>query len=137
MEYDLHNSIKQEVAIDLAAAAGASTVGNTIDTRGFESMEYVITSGTITTGDFTLLLEQAEDDPANPGTPLAFTTVSSDLVLGPAVVFAVTDDDVAKRQGTISKARFQRLTLLGANTPVGEFSAVAVLGHPQTRPTAD
>ena len=132
MEYDLHNSVKQVVALDFENAAGASTVGNIIDTQGFESMEYIITSGTITTGTFTLLLEDGDDAGLSDA-----AAVSSELVLGGAVTFLVTDDDTAFRQGTVSKKRYQRLTLVGASTPVGQFSAVGVLSHAQTRPTAD
>lgn len=131
MEYDLHNSVKQVIAVDPEAAAGASTVGNIIDTQGFESLEYVITSGDITTGDFTMLLEDGDDAGLSDA-----ATVSSELVLGQAgSAFAVTDDNVSKRVGTISKKRYQRLTLVGANTPAGVMSAVAILGHPKTRPT--
>lgn len=134
MEYDLHHSVKQQTAVNLAVSAGASTVGNTIDTRGFESLEYIISSGTITAGDFTVLLEEAPDDgTGNPGT---FAAVPSELVLGQAeAVFADTDDNTSRRIGSVGKERFQRMTLVGANSPDGQFAASAVLGHPQSRPT--
>lgn len=131
MEYDLKNSVKSE-AILHEDAAGASTVGAIIDTRGFESLTYIITSGTITTGTFTVVLEESD--------VITFggeeTVVDSELVLG-TISFAASDDDDSQRVGIVGKKRFQRLTLVGASTPVAEMSGIALLGHAQTRPTAE
>ncbi len=131
MEYDIHNSVKSEVVL-YEVAAGASTVGAIIDTRGFESLEYLIQFATITTGTFAVVLE--ESDEVTFGGEETF--VPADNVLGVSPTFIVSDDDLTKRVGIIGKKRFQRLTLTGASTPVAQVAVQALLGHPQTRPTA-
>ena len=61
MENDLHSNIKQVVALDSQdITTDTTTVGNVIDTAGFESLEYLIQSGTITDGTYALLLEEAD-----------------------------------------------------------------------------
>jgi hypothetical protein len=138
MEYELHGDIKTETVITptAGAAAGASTVGAVVDTLGFNSLEYVVSAGTITTGDFTATLEQSPDD--GTGSPTGvWTAVPSDLVLGTGIAFAVADDDVTQRVGIIGKERHQRFTLVGANTPVADMCVIAVLGNSYTQPTAE
>lgn len=135
MEYDLHTQVKIATVITptAGAAAGASTVGSIIDSLGFESFEYMIHCGTITTGTFSLTLEEADD--------LGFTVnvqaVPAANRLGVAVTWVVTDDNQVRRIGIIGKKRFQRLTLVGASTPVGAFSAVAILSNPKSKAVPD
>jgi len=133
MERDLHShvSIRSVITPTAGAAAGASTVGSIIDTLGFESLEYVVHSGTITTGSFSCTLEESDDSGMS-----GATAVPSDRVLGGSPSFVVTDDDDVRRVGIVGKKRYQRLTLVGASTPVGAFSAIAILGNPRSAPTA-
>jgi len=134
MEFDLHSKVRAMSVITptAGAAAGASTVGTIIDTLGFESLEYVIQCGTITTGSFTVLLEEADNLAFNVGNQ----TVPAANQLGVTPTFVVTDDDDIRRVGVIGKKRFQRLTLVGSSTPVGAFSACAILGNPVSGPAA-
>lgn len=132
MEHDLHTSVKVLIAIDFAAAAGASTVGNIIDTLGYESCEFVIMSGTIATGDFTAKLEDGD----NSG--LSDVGVVPDVDrLGALPTFAVGADDEIAKVGTRSKKRYQRLTLIGADTPVGVMGAMCILSNPRSTPTPE
>lgn len=135
MEFDLHTSvlIAQGITPTDGAAAGASTASAAVDTVSFESFEWVISAGTITTGDFTVLLEQS-DTGAFGGEE---TTVPADGILGDLPTFAASDDDAVKRVGVLGKERYQRLTLVGTNTPVGDFAVLAVLSHARSKPTAD
>lgn len=134
-EYDLHSNVKQEVALDAQdITTNTTTNGNVIDTRGFESLEYIIQSGTITDGAYAFLLE--EDD------VVGFTSssvVPADETLGVLTGFVAADDDTALRVGSIGKKRFQRLSIVSTGTSTGgtKFSSVAVLGHPQSAPTAE
>ena len=57
-------------------------------------------------------------------------TKSTAPVIGVSPVWAATDDDTITRVGIIGKKRYQRLTIVGAATPVADFTAVAVLSHP-------
>lgn len=130
MEYDLHSEVKAVVALDTEVAAGASSVGNIIDTLGFESAEFVIQSGVITAGDFTVLLEDGD----NSGLSDAAVIPDVDR-LGALPTFAVTADNKVAKVGSRSKKRYQRLTLIGANTPAGVMSASCILSNPKSTPT--
>lgn len=133
MEYDLHNSVLQRAAVPTTAiAADGDTDGGAIDTLGYESVEFIALSGTLTDGTYTLGIEES-----NTG---AFAgeenVVDAELVLGAPVVFAAADDDTALRIGTIAKKRYVRLVITAATvTTGGTISAVAVLSNAHTRPT--
>jgi len=137
MEYDLHNSVLQKVALTVADGAISSdtdTDGEVIDTLGFESIEFIVQSGTITDGTYVLTV--LEDD--NVGFASG-TEVSSELILGAGTdaTFLAADDDSAKRIGTISKERWVKLRVTSTGTTTGgALSAVAVLSNPHTSPTA-
>ena len=131
MEYDLHNSVKV-ASSDVFPAAGASSDSTIIDTRGFESLEWLIVSGVITTGTFATVLE--ESDVVTFGGEE--TVVPADEILGALPTFIATDDGQHRRVGSIGKKRFQRLTLNGAATPVAVMTVLGLLSNAQTRPTA-
>jgi len=132
-EFDLHSNVKQEVALDAQdITTDTTTVGNIIDTRGFESLEYFIQSGTITDGAYALKLEQGDDSALADA-----ADVPTAEVLGVLTGFVAADDDAAKRVGSIGKKRYQRLSIVSTSTSTGgtKFSSVAVLGNPQSAPT--
>ncbi len=134
-EFDLHSNVKQEVALDSQdITTNTTTVGNIIDTVGFESIEFVIQSGVITDGAYALVLEQGDDSGLSDA-----AVVPSDEVLGVLTGFVAADDNAAKRVGSIGKKQFQRLSIVSTGTTTGatKFSSVAVLGHPKTAPTAE
>ena len=62
MEYDLHSNVKESSAVDAAAiAANGSSVGNIIDSKGFGSIEFIGQLGTLTDGDYDLVLEDGDN----------------------------------------------------------------------------
>ena len=135
MEYDLHSNVKQVVALNAAAVSSdTTTVGNIIDSAGFESLEYVVQSGTITDGAYALLLQEGDESNLSDA-----TAVSSDETLGVLTGFVAADDNVAKRVGSIGKKRYQRLSIVSTGTTTGAafMSAVGVLGHPKSGPVAE
>jgi len=134
MEYDLHSSIKVVKGIGATdgQAAGASTVSAIIDTLGYESFEWLIDVGTITTGTFSATLE--EDDVVGFGTA---TAVPAANIVGGSPTWIATDDDQVRRVGIVGKKRFQRFTLVGAATPVADFCVLALLGNPVSKPVAN
>lgn len=134
-EFDLHSNVKQVVALNSQdITTNTTTVGNIIDTVGFESIEFVIQSGTITDGAYALLLEQGDDSGLSD-----VTVVPTDLVLGVLTGFVAADDNAAKRVGSIGKKQFQRLSIVSTGTSTGatKFSSVAILGHPKSAPVAE
>lgn len=134
---DLHNNIAVRRAVSPISQAGnAAIVGAIIDRQGFDSLEYVVTLGTITTAGtaYTALLE--EGDAAN----LAGSNAVADAdLLGTEALASFTDAEVntSKRLGYIGSKRYTRLTLTPTgNTGASTVSAVAVLGHAALSPVA-
>lgn len=133
MEFDLHSNVDDRVAVATqAVAADTLIVGAIIDTLDFESLEYIIQVGVITTGTVSFILEQGDDSGLSDA-----AVVPADEVLGALTGFLVTDDTSTKRVGSIGKKRFQRLSLQPAGTAAINFlGASVVLGNPKTAPVA-
>ena len=134
MEYDQHSNVQAESVIGpVAIATSTTTAGAIIDTQGFESLEYLISSGVITDGTYDVTLEEGDDPALADAAP-----VPAANILGALPSFADTDDDVSKRVGSIGKKRYQRLNIDSAGvTAGGLFAAVGVLGNPKSGPVAD
>ncbi len=134
-EFDLHSNVKGLIALDVQdITTNTTTVGNVIDTLGFESLEYMIQSGTITDGAYAFLLEEAD--------VVGFTgssVVPADETLGVLTGFVAADDDTPLRVGSIGKKRFQRLSIVSTGTSSGgtNFTSHAVLGNPKSAPVAE
>lgn len=133
MENDLHSKIDDRVAVATqAVAADTLIVGAIIDTLDYESLEYIIQAGVITTGTVSFILEEGDDSALSDA-----AVVPAADVLGALTGFLVTDDTSTKRVGSIGKKRYQRLSLQPAGTAAIDFlGAVAVLGNPKTAPVA-
>ena len=135
MEYDLHNSVLQKVAFNIQdISADTTTVGNIIDTLGFESIEFIVSAGPLNAGTYTVVLEDGDDSGLGDA-----AVIDSELVLGalPVIDEGVPDDNTAKRVGTITKKRFVRLSLVSAGSSlVNLLGSTAVLSNAHTRPTA-
>ena len=101
MEFDLHSNVKGVLALAVQnIITNTTSVGAIVDTLGFESMEYLITSGTITDGAYALVLEQGDDS----GLSDAAVVPTADI-LGVLTGFVAADDDTVKRVGSIGKNR--------------------------------
>ena len=133
---DLMNNVHvKRVLSPVSVADTTAQVGQIIDKKGFESLTYVIATGSIADADatFTVLLE--EGDAANLSDAAA--VADADLLGTEALAaFQYDDDNEVRKLGYIGSKRYTRLTI----TPVGNasaalLSAVAVLGHPQIAPT--
>lgn len=135
MEYDLHHKVFAVNAFDLVAITADGTVnGNIIDTLGFESIEFIGQSGTITDGDHVLQLEDGDDSGLSDN-----ADVPSAQVLGELFAFASADDDVVLRTGCITKKRYIRASLVTTNetTGIDFFGIIAILSNPKTIPTTE
>lgn len=135
---DLFNQIHPlRVISPVSVADTTAQVGQIIDKRGFESLTYVIATGSIADADatFTVLLE--EGDAANLSDAAA--VADADLLGTEALAgFQFDDDNETRKLGYIGAKRYTRLTI----TPVGNASAavvaaIAVLGNPAIAPTAN
>jgi hypothetical protein len=135
---DLSSNVAiKRVLSPVSVADTTAQVGQIIDRQGFDSLTYLIATGSIADADatFTVLLE--ESDAANMGGAAA--VVDDDLIGTEALAaFQFDDDNEVRKLGYVGGKRYTRLTI----TPVGNasaalLSAVAVLGHPGIAPTAN
>lgn len=136
---DLMNNIYPKPVIAPAAAAqtdNTAIVGTAIDRAGFDSLTYVILTGTLADADatFTVLLE--ESDVSGSG----YTAVDDKDLIGTEALagFTFAADGACRKLGYKGGKRWTRLTVTPANNtgnvPIG---AIAILGHPSSAPTAD
>ncbi|MGE3245718.1 MAG: hypothetical protein AB7F96_04325 [Beijerinckiaceae bacterium] len=111
-------------------------VGAIIDRQGFESLTYMIATGTLADADatFTVLLEEGNQSDLSDASAVA----DGDLIGTEAdASFNFGDDDVVRSLGYIGSKRYTRLTITpsgnGAAAPV---SAAAVLSGAHSLPVA-
>ena len=130
---DLHHNLSFAPAINPAAiASNTATHGVIIDTKGFDSLEFVIQSGTLTDGTYTPSLIEGDDPTLSDG---AAVTAGDLLGTVAGATFAATDDNKVKKIGYRGNKRYVRLTITSAGvTTGGTLGAVAVQGHPRSAP---
>lgn len=133
--YDLHNNVKAtRVVSPLSQAGNAAIVGAIIDRQGYNSNEYLITLGTITTAGttFTTLLEHG--DVANLSDAVAVP--DTDLIGTEALAsFVDTEINTTKKLGYKGSKRYIRLTLTPAgNTGASTIAACVIQSCANTAP---
>jgi len=135
---DLFNQIHPlRVLSPVSVADTTAQVGQIIDKKGYESVTYVIATGSIADADatFTVLLEESDDS----GMSGAVAVADADL-LGTELLagFQFDDDNETRKLGYIGNKRYTRLTITPvANASAALLSAVAILGHPMIAGTAN
>ena len=135
---DLHSSITPKRVISpVSVSDNTAQVGQIIDRKGFESVTYVILTGSIADADttFTVLLEESNDSGMSGATAVA----DEDLLGTEALAgFQFDDDNECRKLGYIGSKRYTRMTITPvANASAALLSAVAVLGSPAIAPTAN
>jgi hypothetical protein len=145
-EKDLHSKVQAVNALDYGAiTTNTTTTGNEIDTLGFESVEFVIQTGTYTDGDYVVTVDQAADDGAgapDAGTWAALPDISAEVgagaTLGGPINIGAGDSDSVFRIGSVGKERHLRLSIVSTSVTTGtEITAVAILSDPQVKAVAD
>ncbi len=139
MKRDLFNHIHPLRAISPVASAADNTpiVSEIIDTKGFDSLTFVIATGALPDADATFTVLVEDGNAANLSDAAA---VAAENLLGTAALagFSFADDNETRKIGYVGAKRYARLTITpGANTSASLVSAVAVLGHPHLGPTAN
>lgn len=135
---DLMNLITPKRVISpVSVADNTAQVGQIIDRKGFESVTYLIGTGSLADADATFAVLLEESDAAD----MAGATAVADAdLLGTEDLagFQYDDDNECRKLGYIGSKRFTRLTITpAANASAGLICAMAVLGHPQIAPTAN
>ena len=130
---NIHEKSLATSALDIQTiSSDTTTVGNAIDTIGYESLEFVVLPGTITDGTYTV--QAFEDDDVDFENE---TEVSSEEQLG-TISFDNTNSDTAKRFGVVGKKRYFRIKIVSTGTSSGgTFSAVAISSDAWHQPVAD
>lgn len=135
---DLMNNIHPVVAISPQVVAdNTAAVGEWIDTLGYDSLTFLIGTGTLADADatFAVTLDEADEDDQSDVDAVADT----DLIGTEALAsFTFGDDDEARKVGYRGHKRYVRPTITptgnGGDAPV---CALAILGHPRSAPTAN
>ena len=120
-----------------ALADDTAQVGGIIDKLGFNSLTYVIQTGTLADAGatFTTLLEESDDSGMSGATAVA----DEDLIGTEALAsFTQTADGKVFKLGYIGTKRYTRLTITpSGNGSAAPLAAIALLGHPHSAPTAN
>jgi hypothetical protein len=139
MRRDLHNNVYPKRGISPAAATTDNTawVSQIVDTAGYESVEFLILTGSLADADatFTVLFEDGDASDLSDN-----AAVADDYLLGTEALagFNYADDNECRKIGYIGTKRYCRVTVTPANNTGNAFVAGCwLLGHPRTAPTAN
>lgn len=138
---DQANNIQVKRALSpVSVADNTAQVGEIIDRQGYDSLTYLINTGSIADADatFAVLLEEGDaDDMAGANAVADTDMISQAKGTAPeaAAGFDFDSDDQVRKVGYVGNRRFTRLTITPANNASAALlSAVAVLGHPHVAP---
>lgn len=136
MNRELEGNVSVENALDIQEiTSDTTTAGDIIDGQDFDSLTYIFQTGTVTDGDYTLLIEEGDESDLSDASAVA----DADLTVteASASFTADTDDNKVSKIGYTGSKRYTRLSVVSTNTTSGAFvCAVAVLGHPAIAPVA-
>lgn len=132
---DFANNVQiKRVLSPVSVSDDTAQVGQIIDRLGYESLTYIINTGSIADADvtFTTLLEESDDS----GMSGANAVADADMIGTEAGAgFQYDDDNEVRKLGYIGNKRYTRLTITPANNASAALlSAVAVLAHPHSAP---
>jgi len=136
---DLMNNIQAKRVLSPAASPADNTaqVGQIIDRQGYESLTYLILTGSLPDADatFAALLEESDASDMSGSNAVA----DADMIGTEALAsFIFSDDNKVFKLGYIGDKRYTRLTITpAANSSASLLAAVAVLGHPDQAPTSN
>lgn len=135
---DLMNNVHPRRAISpVSVADNTAQVSQIIDRQGYDSLTFLIATGSLADADvtYTVLVEDGD----NSGLSDA-AAVTDDNLLGTEALagFQFDDDNETRKIGYVGGKRYVRLTITPANNAsAGLLCAMALLGHPESVPTAN
>lgn len=138
---DFANNVQvKRVLSPVSVSDDTAQVGEIIDRLGYDSLTYVIATGSIADANatFAVLLEHGDAANLSDAAAVADADMISQTSGTPpetAAAFQFDDDNEVRKIGYIGNKRYTRLTI----TPTGNgsaalLSAVAVLAHPHSAP---
>lgn len=135
---DLMNNVHPVRALSPVSVADTTAqVSQIIDRRGYESVTFLIATGSIADADatFTVLLEESDDS----GFSTSNAVADDDLIGTEALAaFQFDDDNEVRKLGYRGIKRYLRMTITPvANASAALLAVIALLGHPELAPTAN
>ena len=131
-QFDLKNQIAEKVALNFQTInSDTTTDGVIIDTLAFESVTFIMQTGTVSAGDVTMLIQDG-DDPALSDA----ADVSDTFLLGLESDTTLTAANTVSRIGYVGKKQFVRLSAVTDNSANLQVGAICVLGDSISNPTA-
>ena len=131
-----YSAIPAQVPIAVAVANNDAQVGAIIDTRGFNSLAFLLVTGVLVDSDatFVILIEDGDDS------GLSDNAAVADIFLEPVeatVNFDFGDDSVVRKIAYTGPKRYVRMTVTpAANTGDAPLAGIAILGRPHEQPDA-
>lgn len=134
---DLFNNINPNGSALSNASDNTALVSGIIDMQGYDSLTFLIATGTLADVDatFTTLIEDGDDSGLSDA-----AAVSDTFLLGTEALasFTFADDDSVFKIGYAGNKRYVRCTVTPANnTGAAPLAVIPVLGHPNQAPTAN
>lgn len=127
---DIYNNIQVRPTLAVATRTNATATGTTVDRNYngsmFNSVMFLVHTGTMTDGSVAVTVEESDDN-------AAWATATA--LQGTAPTIASTDDDKVYEIGYLGGKRYVRLKAVtsGATTG-GVFGATVVLADPRVAP---
>lgn len=136
---DLVNNVHPVVALaPVVVTDGTAQVSSVIDTAGYESVTFVISTGTLADVDATWAVTVKEGDTSSQG---AHTAVADADLIGTEALagFTFAADGACRKIGYKGNKRYVSIEIddVVANTGNAPMAVVALLGHPRSAPTAN
>lgn len=128
---------KRVISPAAATTDNTAWVGQIIDIQGYDSLTYLIETGSLADADatFTVLLEESDASDMSGAAAVADVDLLGTEALAS---FTFADDNKCFKLGYVGNKRYTRLTVTPANNSGNAFvAAIALLGHPAQRPTAN
>lgn len=130
-KFDIASDLNVTNALNTAAiTSNTTTSGTGIDLKGYQAAMFVIKSGTLTDGTYTINVQESDNDST-------YTDVAAADLVGSKPVFAATEDNVAKKVGYIGEKRYILVQVVTTGvTSGGTIGAIVVRGHADVAPVA-
>ena len=142
MMRDMHNNVDVVRSISPVAVGttGTGQTGVVVDRRGYDSVEFVLSYGTITATNATLTPTILEGDVTGTMTSVAdadlLGTEAAAGLAGVTSRVSGVDKNVTKRIGYKGGARYIQAKIVSTVTAGTLVSADVILGRPHTAPVA-
>lgn len=129
---DLKNNISVENALNIQAiTTNTTTAGVEVDTQGFESVTFVIETGSRTDGTVTPLIQESDTSGSFSG------SVADEDLIGTEAEAALSAAQSRSIIGYVGKKQFVKLSLVSTSVTSGlTAGASAILGAAKHNPVA-